>query len=185
LEIVRLLSRDIIFYLTEMELEALERRQQKPTSIRPTRSLFQRLFTGPFHALPEDHGTLKVSQARLIHLRWERGLMDAFRLRGKDTTLESAEVCALGVWIHATGLQNYHNLPEIIQLDETHKAFHTQADTVLRALRSKQHKRAEASYKQTRELSRKVVYLLSAIEYKLLDSNKIQSTDSFLDITNH
>jgi hypothetical protein len=182
LEIVRRLSRDIIFHLTEMELEAIERLHLKTSTVRTPRTLFQRLFAGPFHALPEDHGTLKVSQARLIHLRWERSLMDALRHRGKDITLESSEMCALGVWIHATGVQRYGNLPEIAQLDETHKAFHTHAKNVISSLRNKQDKRAEASYKQTRDYSRRVIYLLSAIEYRLLDSDNVQSTDSFLDL---
>ncbi|MBF0381766.1 MAG: CZB domain-containing protein [Magnetococcales bacterium] len=182
LDIVRSLSRDIIFYLTEMELEAIERLHLSTTTTRPPRTLIQRLFAGPFHALPEDRGTLKVSQARLIHLRWERSLMDAFRNRGKDTTLESSEMCALGVWIHATGVQRYGHLPEIAKLDETHKAFHTHAKNVISSLRNRQDKRAEASYKQTREYSRRVIYLLSAIEYKLLDSENVQRSDSFLDI---
>lgn len=106
--------------------------------------------------------------------------MDAFRHRGRDTILESAEVCALGVWIHATGLQKHRKLPEMAQLDIIHKEFHSQANTVLRALRQKQNKRAESSYQKSRDLSRRVVYLLSAIEFKLLDSDNVQSTDSFL-----
>ncbi|MBF0192948.1 MAG: CZB domain-containing protein [Magnetococcales bacterium] len=182
LETVRRLSRDIIFHLTEMELEALEKSHITTSNARQPRSLFQRLFAGPYHALPEDKGTLKVSQARLIHLRWERNLMEAFRHRGKDITLESSEICALGVWINATGVKRYSDLPEIAKLDETHKAFHTHAKNVISALRNKQDKRAEASYKQTREFSRRVIYLLSAIEYKLLDSDNVQSTDSFLDL---
>ncbi|MBF0444659.1 MAG: CZB domain-containing protein [Magnetococcales bacterium] len=180
LQIVRRLSRDIIFHLTEMELDSLEYRQEKSIPKRPTRSLFQRIFSGPFSALPKDHGTLEVSQARLIHLRWSRNLTNAFRHWGKDTNLESADMCALGVWIHATGLQQYRNLPEITQLDEAHKAFHDHASTTLRALRHKQLKRAEENYGKTLDFSRKVIYLLSVIEFKLLDSDNIQRTKSFL-----
>ncbi len=181
LQTVRRLSREVIFLLTEMELEALERDQRTPITTPKVRSLFQRLFVGPFHGTPDDRVTLEVSQARLIHLRWEKSLMEAFKHRGRDTILESAEVCALGVWIHSTGLQQFANLPEISMLDSVHKEFHTQANTVLRALRKKQNKRADSSYELTRALSRQVVYLLSVIEYKLLDSEHVRKTDSFMD----
>ncbi|MBF0448016.1 MAG: CZB domain-containing protein [Magnetococcales bacterium] len=182
LQTVREFSQEVIFHLTEIELESLEINHQMPPTRRPARAHFQRLFAGPFRALPEDHGILKISQARLIHLRWVKNLMTAFRHWGKGVSLESAELCSLGVWIHATGLSRFSGFSEMVQLDSAHKAFHEQAEKVLRALRNKQHRRAEDHYKHTLDLSREIVYLLSVIEYKINDSDAIQTTESFLDI---
>ncbi|MBF0284432.1 MAG: CZB domain-containing protein [Magnetococcales bacterium] len=181
LEIVRSLSREILFLLTAIELRVLENEHQRQSLAHPLRRLIQAIFEGPFHALPGDDDILNVSQARLIHLRWAQDLTKAFRHRGRDVTLESAEKCAMGVWLRATGLTRHGQIEEVAQLDALHQAFHDKAEQTLRALRGKRDELAERHFGETRELSRKVIYLLSVIEFKLLESSAIQRSSSFLD----
>ncbi|CAK0740756.1 CZB domain-containing protein [Gammaproteobacteria bacterium] len=178
LQDIRILSRDIVYFLTELELDILERKHQQKILAHPFQSLINRLFNGPYHALPDDHGPLNVSYARLVHLNWTRGLTKSFRGWGQDAHLESAEDCALGDWLHTTAesLSNKH--VEISQLKAVHKKFHVQAEETILFLSRRRENLAQASYTKTLELSRVIIYLLSMIELILLDSGMVIREDS-------
>ncbi|CAK0782379.1 CZB domain-containing protein [Gammaproteobacteria bacterium] len=175
---IRTLSRDIVYFLTELELDILERKHQQKILAHPFQSLINRLFGGPYHALPDDRGPLNVSYARLVHLNWTRSLTKAFRGWGQDAHLESAEDCALGDWLHTTAesLSNKH--VEIAQLKAVHKKFHIQAEETILFLQRRRENLSQASYTKTLELSRVIIYLLSMIELILLDSGMVVREDS-------
>ncbi len=164
------LSRDIIFYLTEIELDSLELRHKKQVIAHPVSSLMHRLFNGPHHALPDNRGPLNVSYARLLHLNWARSLTKAFRGWGHDAHLESAEDCTLGDWLRTTDASLRKKHIEINYLRATHKKFHTQAEETLMFLRRRSENAAQKSYTKTLRLSREIIYVLSLMELKLLDS---------------
>ncbi|MBF0159093.1 MAG: CZB domain-containing protein [Magnetococcales bacterium] len=181
LERVRTLSREIIFRLTEIELDTLGQQQQPSLSANPLRNFVQTLLNGPYHALPEDRNILNVSQARLVHLRWARNLKKAFRNFGRSVDLESSDRCAMGVWLKTTGLTHHHNLTEIGLLDDAHQSFHFMAERAIRAFHGKWEQHADQSYSEALDLSRKVIYLLSVIEFKLLDSKVIARESTLID----
>ncbi|MBF0124640.1 MAG: CZB domain-containing protein [Magnetococcales bacterium] len=179
LEVVRTLSREIIFRLTEIELDTLG--QQQLPDAHPVRHFIQSLLNGPYHALPEDRNILNVSHARLVHLSWARNLKKAFRNFGRQVEMESADKCAMGVWLHTTGLTRHSQLPEIGLLDSAHQSFHFMAERAIRAFHGKREQYADQSYGEALDLSRKIIYLLSVIEFKLLDSQSVTRESTILE----
>ncbi len=174
------LSRDIIYFLTELELDSLELRHKKQVIAHPVSSLFNRIFNGPHHALPDDHGPLNVSYARLLHLNWARGLTKAFRGWGQDAHLESAENCMLGDWLRTTGASLKKKHIEINYLSAVHKKFHTQAGETIMFLQRRSENAAQKSYTKTLKLSREIIYVLSLMELKLLNSGIVVCEEGLL-----
>ncbi|MBL6988762.1 MAG: CZB domain-containing protein [Bacteriovoracaceae bacterium] len=183
LQEVRNMSREIISLLTDIELRSLERQNKgkKPTK---ARNLLLRLFEGPFSAMPEDFKVLDVSHARLVHLRWARDLTKTFGSRGKNVCLQSANNCALGAWIKDVGLKIHPNIDEIEMLDSVHQSFHKKAESTIHNLIHKRDARADHAYLDMLWFSRETIYLLSLIEFKLLNSDTIFSTQNLLDSSN-
>lgn len=181
LQEVRDMSQEIVFLLTEIELSSLERQHRHQLASHPIQSLFLRLFGGPFNAIPADSKVLEVSHARLVHLLWTRGLSSAFGTRGRNSRLEPAETCALGVWIHSVGLLRHPEIVEMVVLDNVHKFFHAKAEATVLALSKKNDARADKSYAEMLKFSREAIYLLSMIEFKLLSAETIVRTENILD----
>ncbi|CAK0771381.1 conserved hypothetical protein [Gammaproteobacteria bacterium] len=175
-----LLSRDIVYFLTELELNILEFRHQKETIAHPFRSLVSRLFNGPHHALPDEQGPLNVSYARLVHLNWVRSLNKSFRGWGHNAHLESEEDCSLGSWLNSTGTSLSEKHIEIGHLETIHKEFHVSSRKTIYFLRHRRESAAQKSYTKTLELSRKIIYILSIIELKLLDSGVVVREEVFV-----
>ncbi|MEO5377219.1 MAG: CZB domain-containing protein [Magnetococcus sp. DMHC-6] len=176
---VRSLSREIVFLLTAVEFGALEKQRpirRELTQLNPLQNLIKRLFEGPSRAVEQDQVCLDVSYARLMHMRWSQDLIKSFRHWGQDAHLDSAEICALGVWIHAVGFKKFSEISEIKMLDKVHKNFHEKAEKTIRELQKKHADDAQRAYNETLELSQEVIYLLSLIEYKLLNLNACTPT---------
>jgi len=175
MEEVRALSREIVFLLTAAELDFLESKDLVQFASHPVKSLIQTLFHGLRPNDMENNRILEVSHARLRHLRWSRDLAKAFRHWGRDASLKPVETCELGHWIHAIGFKRGIAIEEIKLLDKKHKLFHSQAEKTIRALRSKKGRRAEEAYTKVVQLSREVIYLLSRIELRFLDTGDTTS----------
>jgi hypothetical protein len=170
---IRETSREIIFLLTAIELSALEMQQRNQFLANPIQNLLKRLFEGPSYAIAEDNKVLELGHARLVHLQWSRNLLEAFHDWGKNSSLESASRCPLGAWIHSVGLRRYKSIPEIHELDKMHQAFHSKAEETIRALRKKEMKKSDKSYERMLNYSSEVIYLLSVLELRLIDSSDI------------
>ncbi|MEO5367134.1 MAG: CZB domain-containing protein [Magnetococcus sp. WYHC-3] len=177
---VRQASREIVLLLTQAELEFADAQRPPLTSPVPAGSLFQRLFYGPHEAASERSGVLELNYSRLVHLRWMLDLPEQFRHRGGEASLQSAESCALGVWIQTTGLRKYGNMEEMRRLEVVHADFHQQAAAVVAALRHRRDRGADGAYAKARELSAEVIYLLSLIEFRLLGDASIQRNASII-----
>ncbi|MBF0626974.1 MAG: CZB domain-containing protein [Magnetococcales bacterium] len=172
---VRMLSRDIVYRITEAELDYLEHKPLSDFAAHPFKSLIHRLFNIhlPEQEESEQRGILEVSHARLMHLRWSRQLLRAFQHWGKDAVLDSADACPVGLWIHET--KSRHPLvQEIIQtLDEKHKLFHLKTEETIRLLRRKNFRKSETTYGEVVFLGREVLYLLTRIEMAFLQSGEV------------
>ncbi|MBF0621349.1 MAG: CZB domain-containing protein [Magnetococcales bacterium] len=176
---VRTLSREVIYLLTQAEMEYLNAHDQGIGLNQPMFKLWDRLF-GRREEKMTQQAMLDVSHARLLHLKWVQSMPQAFRNHGHGMNLDTAELCSLGVWIHAVGLKKYGQIQEINQLDETHQAFHEYTANTLTALRNKQDSAATHTFAEVHRLSREIIYLLSLVEYKLLDSSAVKRTKTIL-----
>lgn len=174
---VQYLSREIVYLLSLIELNSLE---EEKNSFYPFRDFIVRLFYGPHHALLSDTKILDISHARLLHLRWAQSLSKEFRW-GRKAAIEPAETCALGVWIHAVGLKQHKDIPQIKVLDRTHKAFHRKALSTIRTLSKKGHVLSDSIYLETLQLSKDILYLLSQIEISLDGTSSYKQTATALE----
>ncbi|MBF0626021.1 MAG: CZB domain-containing protein [Magnetococcales bacterium] len=183
MEDVRELSREIIFRLTRLELDSLARQRETGQSAsHPLRPLINWLFDGHRpESTPRNDSVLEVSRARLMHLQWAQGVADLFRRWGKPPLPESAEICSLGLWLHSVGARRCVGMAEMQALDVAHKEFHLKAEQAVRAFHNRRMGEAEAAYDRMHRKSREVVYLLSVLEYRLLDADAILRIDHFLE----
>jgi hypothetical protein len=170
---VRGLSREIVFLLTAIELSSLEMQQRGNILTGPIKNLLRRLFDNSNSTISGKNNLLEIGHARLVHLQWSRNLLTAFKDWGNSITLESAAKCSLGAWINAIGLERYESIPEIKELDNMHRAFHAKAEETIRALRKKNMKKSDHFYEQMLDYSTEVIYLLSVLELRLIDSDDI------------
>jgi len=178
---LRLASRKIVSLLTQAELDHYGNEFKTPNSNQPIAGFLKRLFHGPHTADPEAAGILEINHARLVHLRWANHLPDTFRNRGRDVSLEPPELCALGVWIHGTGLKRFSQLPELSLCDQAHQSFHARALDILRNLRKHRDQHADRAYADVLNSSQEIIYLLSVIEYQLLGDAAIHRSTSLID----
>ncbi|MBF0273075.1 MAG: CZB domain-containing protein [Magnetococcales bacterium] len=179
---VRSLSRDIVYFITEAELDYLEHKPLSDFSAHPVKSFIHRLFNIhiPDSGEIEKRGVLEVSHARLMHLRWSRQLLRAFQHWGKDSTLEPSDVCSVGVWIQEVGLKSKRIIGIVQELDEKHQLFHTRAEETIRLLRRKNFRRSEDVFNEVVNLGREVLYLLTRIELAFLQSGEVASPINLL-----
>ncbi|MBF0193364.1 MAG: CZB domain-containing protein [Magnetococcales bacterium] len=170
---IRGLSREIIFLLTTIELSSLEMQRRGNILTAPIKKLLRNLFESSTTTISDKNNILEIGHARLVHLQWSRNMLTAFEDWGNKIKLESAGKCSLGAWIDTIGLKRYESIPEIKLLEETHKAFHAKADDTIRALRKKNLKKSDLYYEQMLDYSTEVIYLLSVLELRLIDSDDI------------
>lgn len=172
---IRSLSRDIVYFITEAELDFLEHQPLEDFSAHPFRAMIHRLFNIhlPNHDAAENHGVLEVSHARLMHLRWSRQLLKAFQHWGRDAVLEPSEACFVGIWLRDVGNRDHHHASLIRELDEKHQRFHQRAEETIRLLRRKNFRKSEETYQEVVLLGREVLYLLTRIEMAFVQSGEV------------
>ncbi|MBF0339535.1 MAG: CZB domain-containing protein [Magnetococcales bacterium] len=172
---MRTLSRDIVYLITEAELDYLEHKPLEDFSTHPFKAMIHRLFNIhlPDHSDAGNRRILEVSHARLMHLRWSRQLLKAFQHWGRDAVLEPAEACFVGSWVRDVGSRNRTHEALIRELDEKHQRFHQRAEETIRLLRRKNFRKSEEVYKDVVLLGREVLYLLTRIEMAFLQSGEV------------
>ena len=177
---LRSLSREIVYLLTSAELQFMNGHNKHVRVAHPLKSLLRRFMGRYYRLLAWNEDLLDVSHERLVHLQWSKKMLQAFRNRGRDSTLDSVNSCSLGNWIYTVGLQRHKEIEEITTLNHLHHAFHDRAKETIRALRRRQDNRAEQAYTAMQEHSHDIIYLLSIIESKLLSEASIHRTESFV-----
>jgi hypothetical protein len=116
---------------------------------------------------------LDVNIARIVHLQWEQQLENLVQdADAQGVSLSSHEDCDLGIWIYGIGLQKYAQRQEIWALKEVHKAFHQAADEVARSVAAGKHALAQDAMLRVRELSRDIIYRLTAMELAIFESQR-------------
>ena len=176
------LSHDIIYLLTKIELSHVGKEPPpRMEDNHPVRNLFLRLLAGD-HGVPnEKREVLEINYSRLVHLQWAENLPNSFRHRGHNTTLESSESCALGVWIQETGLTKFAGMEEMALLHSVHNNFHEQTGITISALKQRRDRTAETAYSKVLEYSREIIHLLSLIEFKLIGDSAIYRGSSVIE----
>ncbi len=112
---------------------------------------------------------IDLSVARLVHLKWVLQLEATVRKGRTDLLLDSHDSCELGRWLRHDGHLKYKEFPEMAQLERKHQAFHQSAETMIAMF--DQHKSLEAEFmlEEIRAESKDLIFLLTLIEYRLLN----------------
>lgn len=94
-------------------------------------------------------------KAKSAHLHWRVKLLGY--LNGQNTLTQaevlSHEQCELGKWIYSEGLKVYANLPEMQELEKTHKELHETIHRVIEFKDKNMLKEAKDEYELMREVS--------------------------------
>ncbi|MBF0295709.1 MAG: CZB domain-containing protein [Magnetococcales bacterium] len=165
---VHTLSRDIVYFLTELEFVVFEEHGLGQVVAHPIRSLVHKWFHVADREGGSEHDPLGINHARLMHLRWSRDLVRAFNHWGRNAEIESGVSCDLGNWIHGVGRQLDRGL--VAELDKVHRLLHAKAEETIRALRRKNIRVSDKLYQEVVDLGREVLYLLTRIETLLPQS---------------
>lgn len=104
--------------------------------------------------------------ARLNHQVWKMKLRSF--VNGREEMDESEAVshkdCDLGKWMYGGALDEFHNVPEMVQLEVTHANMHKQIKAIVSAKNSGNVDEAKEMFKEIGPLSAEVVQLLTAVE---------------------
>ncbi|OSM08644.1 CZB domain-containing protein [Magnetofaba australis] len=125
---------------------------------------------------------IDLSVARMVHLDYEARLEEAVR-SGRVPVLTATRIdvshheCELGRWLNRHGSERYREHLEILALNTWHKRFHIEAERSLRLVRSGQMREAAESLRDVRSASKEVIYLLTQLEYHL-----VQRSHGFKDL---
>jgi hypothetical protein len=188
------LSREIVYLLTCIELDILERDKhpifsaffvvkrllnkkslaQESSSVstfrsrevvKPLAERFKGVGAGMIENSPEKIEQIKkLNMSRLAHIRWVNGLRNTF-INFRDSDLLPVEQCDLGMWIHH---DEHHFLDEhelLEDLDIVHKEFHYYASKTVSAMRDGRYQGYEGFYFKSLFLSKEIIYLLTKMEY--------------------
>jgi len=116
---------------------------------------------------------IDITVARITHVEWVHQLEMILRESSTTVTLPSYRDCELGAWLYSEGLRTYKEIPEITQLEKSHKKFHIAADNVVAwhngsKFSSQKTAQAENDYRDALHTSKEIIYILSMLEFKFL-----------------
>jgi hypothetical protein len=116
---------------------------------------------------------IDITIARITHVEWVYQLEMLIHKNTSAVSLPSYQNCELGVWLYGEGLRVYKEIPEIGMLEKSHKVFHTAADNVVEwhngsKFNSQKTAQAELDFKNALKMSKEIVYLLTMLEFKIL-----------------
>jgi hypothetical protein len=113
--------------------------------------------------------SLDFANAKLKHLRWKtkmRSFLDG-KEEIKDSELLSEKDCELGKWLYAEGLLKYGNVPELKELENTHKQMHATVRRTAHAKRLGNTTVAEQEFEKLLAQSEKIIALLNQVQTKV------------------
>jgi hypothetical protein len=115
---------------------------------------------------------LDISHARIVHLEWEIKLEDILSGRRKPIKVSTHHECILGSWLYTEGMKKYKHIPEVMRLEEIHATFHSMAQQVINDHAHRKDGSADELFKEVKQLSREIIYLLTKIELEILHRKK-------------
>lgn len=163
LDKIRQASQQVLFLLTSIELNAIK--DKKVGLIKRIRGLVQNR--------PEcdrkrtECSALSVNGARLRHLQWVGELEELLRGGRKLNNIQSAENCALGLWLNRNINIEIGSPLDLATLDKAHKKFHQLVEDTASALRHGNYPLADNSYSKAYDCSAEVIMLLTKLELEL------------------
>ena len=119
---------------------------------------------------------LDINHARIVHLEWELKLEKILIGNGENVKVAKHDECMLGAWLYTEGLKKYKHMPEMLQLEEKHARFHELAQKVVTEHARKQEQKAAEHFAEVKQLSVEIIYLLTKIEYKVIQRQKTINT---------
>ncbi len=135
--------------------------------------------------------TFDVSLARLVHLDWLVRVEDALNKgQGKaPSAIQYYRDCDLGVWLHGEARRRYRDCADIKRLTVEHRRFHHAVEHAVIALHDGQPQKAQEYLGTARHISKDIIYLLTLVELRNLESKNnstlvsklFAAVDSFLD----
>jgi cation diffusion facilitator family transporter len=173
LKLLGLISRDIIFYLTEIELNFLEACSGASVQQQSLKTLFSKVFEESLDKDTQPTPILDVARARLTHLHWLQDLAKRVHSRDRTRGVTSSKDCFLGRWINEVGISNHPESKEILALNEKHERFHLLVEQTVTALAADHDNEADALYEEVVDCSKDLIYSISIIEHKLLDDGEM------------
>ncbi len=116
---------------------------------------------------------IDITVARITHVEWVHQLEMVLRAGSTTVSLPSYHDCELGVWLYGEGLRTYREIPEITQLEKSHKIFHIAADSVVEwhngpKFNSQKAAQAESDFREALKTSKDILYILTMLEFKIL-----------------
>ena len=85
----------------------------------------------------------------------------------------SHEVCTLGKWLYAEGLEEFAHIPEIQVLERKHAEFHALVNKIIHLKVSGRADEAEQAFKTVLTSSQEVIALLTSVEQKALQTEDV------------
>jgi Chemoreceptor zinc-binding domain len=163
LDKVRLVSQQVLFLLTSIELNSFK--EEKNGLIKRIRCLVQN--RPECDVKPAECSTLSVNEARLRHLHWVGELEEFLRGGQQLNKIQSAEDCALGIWLHLNINVEMGNPLYLATLDKAHREFHQLVKDTISALQCGNYPLADNYYSKAYDCSAKVIMLLTKLELEL------------------
>lgn len=124
---------------------------------------------------------IDIVMARLYHIKVELELEAALQNKREVVKIDSHKKCELGQWLYSSASDEYKTIPEIDLLEKEHKLFHSAADKVAKwHNRTDPGARADAQalldFEEVQRRSKEVIFLLTLIEFKMIEAEMIKQT---------
>ena len=123
--------------------------------------------------MQKETNMIDISVARLVHLKWVL-MLEAGVKKDRIPILDGHKDCELGRWIHTHGLKRYGEYPEMLALAKRHKVFHESAAEMARMHEEKNFIGTDMMLEEIKRDSRDLIYLLTAIEYRIINRNALE-----------
>ncbi|MEI6208478.1 MAG: CZB domain-containing protein [Desulfuromonadales bacterium] len=116
---------------------------------------------------------IDITIARITHVEWVHQLEMLLHKNTTAVSLPSYHDCELGVWLYSEGLRTYKEIPEIGLLEKSHRVFHIAADNVVQwhngsKFNTQKTAQAETDFRDALKTSQEIIYLLTMLEFKIL-----------------
>jgi len=85
----------------------------------------------------------------------------------------SHKECALGKWLYSTGLKDFRDVGEIVELEKTHAGFHALVRQIVTLAAAGNSAQAEQAFSDVKPTSEKIIELLTAAERKVQESQNV------------
>jgi hypothetical protein len=131
----------------------------------------------------EARRVIDITIARITHVEWLHQLEMILQKSSFSVNLPSYHDCELGIWLYGEGLQVYKEIPEIGQLENSHRVFHIAADNVVAwhngsKFNSQKSAQVQIDFNDALRMSKDIVYLLTMLEFKILQTYQNTQTSS-------